>query len=375
MSGGPRSPTVSADAQARAGLSRLIEPDDAALGSLVESLGAETVLARIRDGTLDSTRLASYRARLPDLDVPADLARAAEVGSRLVTPESEEWPSSVDDWGARRPLALWVSGAGDLAALARRAVAVVGARACTDYGEHVAAELAAGLGDRGWTVISGAAFGVDAAAHRGSLAVAGDTVAVLACGVDIVYPSSHHRLIADIRDRGVVVSELPPGARPTKTRFLGRNRIIAALGRGTVVVEAARRSGAFNTAGHTVELSRTLMAVPGPVTSAMSAGCHTLIQAMNASLVTDAADVVDLVGDFGADAAPGRRGETRPHDGLDDACLRVLDSLPLREFAGPASVARVAGLDVATVLRGLAVLAVRGLAENRDGGWRRDLSR
>jgi DNA processing protein len=292
-----------------------------------------------------------------------------------VTPESEEWPSSVDDWGPRRPLALWVSGAGDLAALARRAVAVVGARACTDYGEHVAAELAAGLGDRGWTVISGAAFGVDAAAHRGSLAVAGDTVAVLACGVDIVYPSSHHRLIADIRDRGVVVSELPPGARPTKTRFLGRNRIIAALGRGTVVVEAARRSGAFNTAGHTVELSRTLMAVPGPVTSAMSAGCHTLIQAMNASLVTDAADVVDLVGDFGADAAPGRRGETRPHDGLDDACLRVLDSLPLREFAGPASVARVAGLDVATVLRGLAVLAVRGLAENRDGGWRRDLSR
>jgi DNA processing protein len=292
-----------------------------------------------------------------------------------VTPESEEWPCALDDWGPRRPLALWVSGAGDLAALTRRAVAVVGARACTDYGEHVAAEIAAGLGDRGWTVISGAAFGVDAAAHRGSLAVAGDTVAVLACGVDIVYPSSHQRLIADIRDRGVVVSELPPGARPTKTRFLGRNRVIAALGRGTVVVEAARRSGAFNTAGHTVELSRTLMAVPGPVTSAMSSGCHTLIQAMNAALVTDAADVVDLVGDLGADAAPGRRGETRPHDGLDDACLRVLDALPLRGFAGPASVARVAGLDVATVLRGLAVLAVRGLAENRDGGWRRDLSR
>jgi DNA processing protein len=375
MTGSARSPMVSADAHARAGLSRLIEPDDAALGSFVESMGAEAVLARIREGTLQSTRLASYRARLPDLDVPADLARAAKVGSRLVTPDSEEWPSAVDDWGPRRPLALWVSGTGDLAALARRAVAVVGARACTDYGEHVAAELAAGLGDRGWTVISGAAFGVDAAAHRGCLAVAGDTVAVLACGVDVVYPSSHQRLIADIRARGVVVSELPPGARPTKTRFLGRNRIIAALGKGTVVVEAAHRSGALNTAGHTVELSRALMAVPGPVTSAMSGGCHTLIQAMNASLVTDAADVVDLVGDLGVDAAPGRRGETRPHDGLDDACLRVLDALPLRGFAGPASVARVAGLDVATVLRGLAVLAVRGLVESRDGGWRRDLSR
>ena len=345
-----------------------------ALGSLVESMGAEEVLARIREGTLDSTRLASYRARLPDLDVAADLARAAQFGARLVTPDSAEWPRAVDDWGPRRPVALWVSGTGDLAALARRAVAVVGARACTDYGEHVAAELAAGLGDRGWTVVSGAAFGIDAAAHRGSLAVAGGTVAVLACGVDVVYPSSHQRLLADIRDRGVVVSELPPGARPTKTRFLGRNRVIAALGRGTVVVEAAHRSGAFNTAGHTVELSRTLMAVPGPVTSPMSAGCHTLVQTMNAALVTDAADVVDLIGDLGVDAAPERRGETRPHDGLDDACLRVLDALPVRQFAGPASVARVAGLDVPTVLRGLAVLAVRGLAEGREGVWRRDLS-
>jgi DNA processing protein len=363
------------DAGARAALTRLIEPDDAALGSLVELLGAEEVLAQIREGTLNSTRLASYRARLPDLDVAGDLARAARVGARLLTPGSDEWPPALDDWGSRRPLALWVSGNGDLGALARRAVAVVGARACTDYGEHVAAELAAGLGDRGWTVVSGAAFGIDAAAHRGSLAVAGATVAVLACGVDVVYPSSHHRLLCDIRDGGAVVSELPPGARPTKTRFLGRNRVIAALGRGTVVVEAARRSGAFNTAGHAVELSRTLMAVPGPVTSPMSAGCHTLMQTMNADLVTDAADVVDLVGDLGDDAAPERRGETRPHDGLDDACLRVLDALPVRQFAGPASLARVAGLDVAIVLRGLAVLAVRGLAEGREGVWRRDLSR
>jgi DNA processing protein len=365
---------IGAEARARAALTRLVEPDDPGLGVLVESVGAEQVLARIQAGTLDSPRLASYRARLPDLDVAADLARAAQFGARLVTPGATEWPCAVDDWGPRGPMALWVSGTGDLADCARRAVAVVGARACTDYGEHVSAELAAGLGDRGWTVISGAAFGIDAAAHRGALSVAGGTVAVLACGVDVVYPSAHHRLLADIRAGGVVVSELPPGARPTKTRFLGRNRIIAALGRGTVVVEAAHRSGAFNTAGHAAELSRALMAVPGPVTSTMSAGCHTLIQTMNADLVTDAADVIDLVGTLGRDAAPERRGETRPHDGLDDACLRVLDALPVRQFAGPASVARVAGLDVPTVLRGLAVLAVRGLAEGRQGGWRRDLS-
>jgi DNA processing protein len=362
---------TSADAGARAALSRLVEPDDAALGWLLADQGAEAVLARIREGTLDSGRLASYRARLPDLDVAADLQRAAQFGGRLVTPESAEWPAAVDDWGPRRPVALWVAGAGDLAALARRAVAVVGARACTDYGEHVAAELAAGLADRGWAVVSGAAFGIDAAAHRGSLAVEGGTVAVLACGVDVVYPSAHHRLLADVRANGVVVSELPPGARPTKTRFLGRNRVIAALGRGTVVVEAAHRSGAINTAGHTAELGRSLMAVPGPVTSPMSAGCHALMQTMNADLVTDAADVVDLVGDLGVDAAPARRGELRPHDGLDDGCLRVLDALPVRQFAGPASIARVAGLDVASVLRGLAVLEVRGLAESRAGVWRR----
>jgi DNA processing protein len=359
------------DAAARAALSRLVEPDDQALGALLDDLGAEAVLAGIREGTLDCRRLESYQARLPDLDVAADLARAAQFGGRLVTPETPEWPTEVDDWGQRRPVALWVAGTGDLAELARRAVAVVGARACTDYGEHVAAELAAGLGDRGWTVVSGAAFGIDAAAHRGSLAVAAGTIAVLACGVDVVYPSAHHRLLDDIRERGVVVSELPPGSRPTKTRFLGRNRVIAALGRGTVVVEAAYRSGAINTAGHAAELSRTLMAVPGPVTSPMSAGCHTLVQTMNADLVTDAADVVDLVGDLGIDAAPGRRGAARPHDGLDDGCLRVLDALPVRQFAGPASIARVAGLDVPSVLRGLAVLDLRGLAESRAGVWRR----
>jgi DNA processing protein len=354
-------------------LTRLIEPDDAALGALIDSIGAEEVFAQIREGTLASPRLASYRARLSDLDVAGDLARAAQFGARLLTPDSDEWPSAVDDWGPRRPVALWVAGDRDLASLAGRAVAIVGARACTDYGEHVAAELAAGMGDRGWTVVSGAAFGIDAAAHRGSLAVAGGTVAVLACGVDVVYPSAHHRLLGDIRENGAVISELPPGARPTKTRFLGRNRVIAALGRGTVVVEAAHRSGAFNTAGHAVELSRSLMAVPGPVTSPMSAGCHTLMQTMNADVVTDAADVVDLIGDLGSDAAPSRRGESRPHDGLDDACLRVLDALPVRQFAGPASLARVAGLDAPTVLRGLSVLAVRGLAEGRDGSWRRVL--
>jgi DNA processing protein len=363
----------SGDEKARAALTRLSEPDDASLGALVESLGAEEVLVQITSGELPSTHLRAYRARLADLDPERDLVRAAGLGARLVTPGAAEWPSGLDDLGHRRPLALWVTGHGDLASLSRRAVSVVGARACTGYGEHVAAELAAGLGDRGWTVVSGAAFGIDAAAHRGALAVEGATVAVLACGIDVVYPSSHGRLLSGVQESGVVATELPPGCRPTRTRFLGRNRVIAALSRGTVVVEAAIRSGAKNTAGHAATLSRHVMAVPGPVTSPMSAGCHDLVRTADATLVTDAADVIDLVGLLGEDAAPIRRGETRPHDGLDDVALRVLEALPVRQRAGPSSVARVAGLDVASVLRALAVLSVRGLAESADGAWRRAL--
>lgn len=361
----------SRDDSARAALNRLGEPDDASLGDLVDTLGAEEVLAQIRSGELPSDRLAAYRARLPGLDPEHDLNRAADLGARFVTPGAAEWPLGLDDLGPRRPLALWVTGSGDLASLSHRAVAVVGARACTGYGEQVAAELAAGLGDRGWTVVSGAAFGIDAAAHRGALAVGGGTVAVLACGIDVVYPSAHGRLLSDVARSGVVVTELPPGCRPTKTRFLGRNRVIAALSRGTVVVEAALRSGAKNTAGHAATLSRDVMAVPGPVTSPMSAGCHDLVRTAAATLVTDAADVLDLVGRMGADAAPIRRGDTRPHDGLDDVTLRVLDALPMRQRAGPSSVARVAGLDVGSVLRALAVLSVQGLADSSEGAWRR----
>ena len=190
-------------------------------------------------------------------------------------------------------------GTGTSADVARRSVAVVGARACTPYGEHVAAELAAGLGDRGWTVVSGGAYGIDAAAHRGALAVDGPTVAVLACGVDVRLPGGARRPAAlGPRRAAPWCPSCRPARRPTRRRFLDRNRVIAALGRGTVVVEAAIRSGALNTAGHAEELSRTVMAVPGPVTSAASAGCHELLRTRGAALVTDAADVLDLVGDL-----------------------------------------------------------------------------
>jgi DNA processing protein len=231
--------------------------------------------------------------------------------------------------------------------------------------------MGAGLAERDWTVVSGAAYGIDAAAHRGALAVHGRTVAVVAGGVDVVYPAGHDTLLERVRENGVVISELPPGSRPTRHRFLKRNRVIAALGRGTVVVEAALRSGAAHTAGRAGELFRAVMAVPGPVTSPMSAGCHELIRTKDVSLVTDAPDVLDLVGDLGVDDAPPRRGPAQPHDDLDETHVRVLEALPVSRLAGAASVARVAGLDLPSVLRCLGLLSERGQAELVDGGWRK----
>src|SRR5215210_7526426 len=254
MSDRPASDGGAADREltARVALCRLAEPGDPEMGRLVEQHGPQAVLDQVVGGTLQSTRLSGYQARLPGLDVRADLVVTASIGARVVVPGSDEWPEALDDLGHAAPLALWLRGPAELAA---RAVAVVGARACTAYGEHVAASIAAGLGDRGWTVVSGAAFGIDAAAHRGAMAVDGPTIAVLACGIDLAYPSAHDGLLERIRGSGLVVSELPPGCRPSKPRFLTRNRVIAALSRGTVVVEAALRSGAANTAGHAVGLS------------------------------------------------------------------------------------------------------------------------
>ena len=355
---------------ARAALARLAEPGDPWLGRAVAGLGATAVLERVRRARAgEPDRLAHYRVRLPSLDADAELTRRA--GARLVAPGDDEWPAALDDLGERAPLVLWVSGECRLDEIVGRSVAVVGARACTAYGEHVAAELAAGLGDRGWSVVSGGAYGIDAAAHRGALAVDAPTVAVLACGVDVAYPAAHDTLLAAVRAAGAVVSEMPPGARPTRVRFLHRNRVIAALSRGTVVVEAALRSGALNTAGHAEELSRVVMAVPGPVTSESSMGCHELVRTRGAALVTRAADVLDLVGELGSDRSDLRRGADRPTDGLEPTTMRVLEALPLRRRAPADSIGRVAGLDPGTVLRALGLLRSLGLADGQDGRWRR----
>ncbi len=254
------------------------------------------------------------------------------------------------------------------------AVAVVGARASTEYGNEVAGDIAADLAEAGVTVISGAAYGIDAAAHRGALAVRGPTVAVLACGADVTYPRGHDALLGRIADQGLVVSEAPPGDHPTKVRFLARNRLIAALASAVLVVEAAWRSGALNTLNWAGSLQRPGLAVPGPVTSALSAGVHHAIRERRADLVTSGAEVRDVLAPLGTPAVPGASGwglgERRPDDGLDPVARAVLESLPATGAVPTATAAAAAGTSEAAALRVLGGLLATGLVERTGDGWR-----
>ncbi len=219
---------------ARAALTRIIEPGDERAGRWLGQIGAVELLARLGahepdDLTLPGAtpgRLERYRIRAATAEPYRDLQAAAAVGGRFICPGEREWPTQLDDLGPARPVGLWVRGRPDLRKWALRSVAVVGARACTEYGAHTAATLAAGLAERGWVVVSGAAYGIDGSAHRGALAAGGATVAVLACGVDRVYPRGHTELIGRICEQGLIIGELPPGDHPTAARFIQRNRVM-----------------------------------------------------------------------------------------------------------------------------------------------------
>lgn len=363
---------------ARAALSRLSEPGDLRLSTLVAQLGANRVYELLRNEEDVAGVYTDVAARLRGLDPERELRDAASGGIRFICPEDDEWPTSLADLAhaeplhgrAGEPLGLWAKGPLRLDEACGRSVAVVGSRSATTYGGGVASDLAAVLGSNAVCVVSGAAFGIDQAAHRGSLAVKGRTVAVLACGVDRVYPSAHRNLLDYIADVGLVLSELPPGCSPTRLRFLARNRVIAALAQGTVVVEAAVRSGALNTANWTTRLNRVLMGVPGPVTSAPSEGVHELIRRQGAVLVTRGADVLELVSPVGSFMAEAARGEDRPRDSLTERERRVLDAVPVSQPAAGASIAHTAGLSLPDVLDVLGRMRLRGFVEEADGRWR-----
>jgi DNA processing protein len=218
--------------------------------------------------------------------------KISECGAKLITPEDSVWPDALDDLQAP-PIVLVVKG--DVEVLKVRSLAIVGTRNPTPYGIRIASEFAAGFVDREWAIVSGGAYGIDSAAHKGALIAEGITIAVTASGIDSPYPAGNQRLFDEILESGAIITEYLPGVTARPHRFLVRNRIIAALSRGTLVVEAAFRSGSLRTARDAAELMRPVLAVPGPITAPTSEGCHRLIGERSAELVTSVADAIELM--------------------------------------------------------------------------------
>ena len=410
--------TMDDESYARAALTYLAEPADRVLGALLRAHGAARILEAIKgeneDGALllgafgreaagtgldgldletpsmddagtgrpvpSSVRRAieRWRVRLSEVPAPEDVMAFRRSGIRLICPGDPEWPSQLADLGDAQPYALWLRGSADLRFSCLRSVAIVGSRAATSYGCYVAADFGASVAQRGWSVVSGCAFGIDVSAHRGALsATDGVTIAVLACGVDVPYPAAHADLLDAIAAQGVVASEWPPGRQVSRLRFLVRNRVIAALATGTLVVEAAERSGAVNTARNARDLGRRLMAIPGPISSVMSVGCHRIIRDWQATLVTTADEVLEHLSPLGtaraATDSPG--GEpVKPvvlgRDALGYEAATVLDALPRRGGMGTSRIGQRAGLPPAVVVRCLGELASAGFTERCEQGWR-----
>lgn len=361
------------DRQARMALNSIIEPGDARAGELVARFGATEVWASLERSTADGAW--ASRARALDLR-PLDLL-ARRHGLRFVVPGDAEWPHQLADLATCEPvremggvpLGLWVKGESSLSDLMARSVAIVGSRASSSYGDRVAADLAGGLTAGRMVVVSGGAFGIDAAAHRGALAEGGPTVAVLAGGLDQPYPRAHDGLLAQAAENGLLVSELPPGQHPTRQRFLARNRLIAALTGGTVLVEAAVRSGARNTVTWANACGRVVMAVPGPVGNATSFTPHRLIRDGEAVLVATHEHVLELLEPAGTALV---EKPTRPRllDALDPTQFAVYEALPTRGGRDAGELALASGTPVQACLAALGELADLGLAQRRsDGRW------
>lgn len=383
---------------ARAALSRLMEPQDSAGLALVQTVGAPDAL-RIATGELSftpvleqelTTVLAEHSAatswagmaaalkrwapRIPDLAPERDMATMQRLGGRLIIPGDDLWPQQLGDLGIHEPICLWWRGVEQELPSASKSIALVGSRDSTSYGAAVAGDLAYSLAQRGFTVVSGGAYGIDAHAHRAALAGAAEalpTIAVMAGGVDRFYPSGNEDLLRAVVNRGAVLAEVPPGSAPTRYRFLQRNRLIAALASVTVVVEARWRSGALNTAHHAETLGRAVGAVPGSVHSANSAGCHRLLREGGAVCVTDAAEVAELAAPSGESLPDSHDGGSAVHDGLTLEDLILLDALPLRSISSVEKLCTVAGLGAESVRAGLGRLGLLGLAESHAGGWKR----
>ncbi|WP_024368245.1 DNA-processing protein DprA [Arthrobacter sp. TB 26] len=384
---------------ARAALSRLFEPQDAAGLALVRIAGAEDAL-KIATGLVAvgaeleqemfrlleenssgsgwtglGTAMKRWAPRVPDLAPDRDLATMQRLGGRLIIPSDQLWPRQLADLGLQEPICLWWRGNEQELPPPDKSIALVGSRDSTSYGASVTADLAYSLTQRGFTIISGGAYGVDAHAHRAALAGGSGgsmpTIAVMAGGVDRFYPAGNEDFLRTVANQGAVLAEVPPGSAPTRYRFLQRNRLIAALASVTVVVEARWRSGALNTAHHAETLGRAVGAVPGSVHSANSAGCHRLLREGGAVCVTDAGEIAELASPSGESLPEVKAGRPAVQDGLTLEDLILLDALPLRTTSSVEKLTAVAGLSAESVRAGLGRLGLLGLAESHRGGWKR----
>ena len=368
---------IESEVDALIALAHLGEPGDQVLGAYVRKLGPVAAVAAItarKSGLRDG---AGLHARLGLADPQAAREKCQRIGAEIITRGTINWPTQLDDLGDGAPFALWVQGAAGLRLAALRSLAVVGARAASSYGESVGRDWCATFADAGWTVVSGGAYGIDAAAHRGALSAGGITVCVLASGVDVAYPRAHEGLIASIADEGVVVSESPPGEGVRRHRFLSRNRIIAALTRATVVIEASVRSGTTSTANAAVQLNRHVLAVPGPVTSPMSAGCHNLIREQGAILASCPEDVLEVLGPLSVSIPRGGPDKRlwvmplRPTDDLSPREVRVLDAFPGRGEVTLNKLVCDAGMSPMDVTAALGILAIGGFVQPSGMSWAR----
>jgi DNA processing protein len=374
---------MSEERLARVGLARVGEPGSLAIYEALQEASATEVWAAVRAGEplgqLGQRALQGMATRVAVAEPERDLADLERLGIRVLCPGDDEWPAGLD-WppgmmtgrvkAMAPPFVLFAKGPHVLRTAAAESVAVVGARAASPYGSDTAKNLAFGLADAGVSVVSGGAYGIDAAAHRGALAAKGaPTVAVLACGLDLAYPRGNDQLLHRIGQEGLVLSELPLGWGVTRLRFLVRNRVVAALTQGTLVVEAAERSGSLSTAGRAADLGRHVMAVPGPVNSRLTVGTHELIRSGHA-LVASVAHVLDVLSPVGTHVAAAPRAPEHPRDRLAEQTRRILDAMPVRRGVGIGRIAASAGVSTLMAQVALPELVGAGLVEQHEGGWR-----
>ncbi len=397
---------------AAAGMSRLAEPSDVIAKALVELYGREEAYRFIANTThsIDGSMLQSmselleawgegkerknlaeatlrWRSRVNHDAVKNSVRHIQRLGGGVLTPEDDGWPPQLLDLEYKAPFCLWWRGSfhPTLWPARNQMVNIVGSRDATNYGTSTAVELASQLAEAGITVVSGGAYGIDAMAHRGALSFEDrdvatfPTIAVMAGGLDRYYPAGNAELLEEVRERGVLISETPPGTAPTRWRFLQRNRLIAALTDATVVVEARWRSGALSTAHHALDMGRAVGAVPGPVNSASSQGCLKMIKD-GAELIRDAQDVLLMLGKDDhysphSTDLPFMKSDQRVHDQLSVTDLMLLDALPVRGWTDVDHIAGVAGLSVGAILGGLSRLQMQGLARTRDGLWQKEYAK